>query len=51
MKAVIRLVNLIVVSGLHLGFCSMVRIMVVVVFLYCEDGCGDGCFVLVVLVI
>ena len=51
MKAVVRMVNLIVVLVLQLGFCSMVGMVVVVVVVVCEDGDGDGCFVLVVLVI
>ena len=51
MKAVVRMVNLIVVLVLHLGFCSMVGIVVVVVLVVSEDGGGDGCFVLVVMVI
>ena len=50
MKAVEGLVNLIVVLVLHLGFCSMVGMVVVVVFWDCGDGVGGGCFVLVVMV-
>ena len=50
MKSVVRLVNLIVVYVLHLGFCSMVGIVVVGYWRDCGDGGGDGCFALVAMV-
>ena len=48
LRAVVRVINLIVVGVLYLSFCLVVRMVVVVVLWYCGGIVGAG-FVLVVI--